>query len=230
MVRSAAIDPGVLNCYSTCIGRVKSLFNNPYFSRVWTFQEMLLGKQISMYRVNKDNLMLKIGELDTWMDLAIDSQDKAVKLFEWIDTSRALKTTSVNTVLRIIEEDLFELEGLLIQVKGINSAKTDIINGGPHWWHKNHKGISSAISLRERYCRETRDIFRGLLGIFSGLFTPEEIETHINGDDVEKMSFKFFRQLSIRTGYAWTKLAISSAEGATVTGSQWYHQPESLSR
>ncbi|KAG5756402.1 hypothetical protein H9Q72_002820 [Fusarium xylarioides] len=46
-VRSAAIDMGVINCYSTCIERVTSLFDNDYFTRVWTFQEMILGKNIT---------------------------------------------------------------------------------------------------------------------------------------------------------------------------------------
>ena len=49
MVMSAAVDMGVLNCYSTCIGHVRSLFDNLYFSRVWTFQEMILGKNITLW-------------------------------------------------------------------------------------------------------------------------------------------------------------------------------------
>jgi hypothetical protein len=75
------------------------------------------------------------------------------------------------------------------------------------------KGISnifSAISIRPRQCKFKKDIFRGLLGIFSGLFTPEEVDRDLNGDDMEKISFAFFKQLSLKTGYAWTKLAISS--------------------
>ncbi len=35
IARAAAIDMGVLNCYSTCISRVKSVFKNAYFTRVW---------------------------------------------------------------------------------------------------------------------------------------------------------------------------------------------------
>jgi hypothetical protein len=35
IVRAAAVDMGVLNCYSTCISRVKSIFTNAYFTRVW---------------------------------------------------------------------------------------------------------------------------------------------------------------------------------------------------
>ena len=46
IVRSAAIDMGVLNCYSTCINQVRSLFHNFYFTRVWTFQEILLGSDL----------------------------------------------------------------------------------------------------------------------------------------------------------------------------------------
>jgi hypothetical protein len=213
-VRSAAIDMGVLNCYSTCISRVQSLFNNSYFSRVWTFQEMLLGKNITMYGINEKSISC-IGELDTWMDLATDSKDKAYKLQAWITTSRVLRTASVNAILRIIEEDCLILDGLQTQVEGIGCARTDIINGGPQWWYENHKGISnifSAISITPRECEQRRDIFRGLLGVFSGLFTPEEVEREMMGDDIDRISFAFFKQLSIKTKHAWTKLAISSGE------------------
>lgn len=107
------------------------------------------------------------------------------------------------------------LNSLQTQVKGINSARSDIINGGPYWWYENYKGISnvfSVVSIRPRKCDQRVDIFRGLLGVFSGLFTPEEIERDISGDDLEKISFAFFKQLFTKTGYAWTKLAISSGE------------------
>lgn len=214
IVKSAAIDMGVLNCYATCINRVISIFDNLYFTRVWTFQEMLLGKNITMYGIS-DKGIACIGELDTWMDLATDSKDKAVKLEDWIKNSRRLITTSVNAILGIIEEDCLILNDLQTQVHGISSARTDIISGGPNWWYENYKGISnvfSAISMRPRECEKRRDIFRGLLGVFSGLFTPEEIERDMMGDDIEKISFAFFKQLSIKTGYAWTKLAISSGE------------------
>lgn len=81
IVRSAAIDMGVLNCYSTCIGRVRSIFQNVYFTRVWTFQEMLLGKNITMYGIHNKTLAISpLGDLETWMDLATDSNDKAWKL------------------------------------------------------------------------------------------------------------------------------------------------------
>src|SRR4029079_12968481 len=95
---------GVLTFYSPCVSHVKSLFDNPYFFRVWTFQEMILGKNITMWGINQEKIS-HIGELSIWMDLAIDSQDKAVKLLKWIRESRALKTGSVNAILRIIEED-----------------------------------------------------------------------------------------------------------------------------
>ncbi len=39
--RSAGMDIGVMNCYNTCVSHVKSLFDNEYFTRVWTFQEMI---------------------------------------------------------------------------------------------------------------------------------------------------------------------------------------------
>lgn len=81
--RSASVDMGVLNCYSTCIKHVKSLFANLYFSRVWTFQEMLLGKKITLWGINLQSISY-IGELDIWMDLATDSKDKAYKLLGWI--------------------------------------------------------------------------------------------------------------------------------------------------
>lgn len=213
IVRSAAIDMGVLNCYSTCISHVRSLFHNLYFSRVWTFQEMILGKNITMWAINHGSIS-SIGELHTWMDLATDSKDKAYKLQAWIESSRVLKSGSVNVVLRIIEEDNLDLTLLQAHVMGIHSARTDVINGGPYWWRDNYKGISnifSAISITPRECKARADIFRGLLGVFSGLFTAEEIEKDMTGD-MEMISFNFFKQLSIKTEYAWTKLAISSRE------------------
>ena len=214
IVRSAAIDMGVLNCYSTCIKHVKSLFDNLYFSRVWTFQEMILGKNITMWGINPESVSC-IGQLHTWMDLATDSKDKAYKLQAWIENCRVLETGSVSAVLRIIEDDNEDLGILQTQVRGISSARTDIINGGPSWWYENWMGVSnifSAISITPRNSTKRADLFRGLLGIFSGLFTPEEIERDISGDDMEKISFSFFKQLSSKTGRAWTKLAISSGE------------------
>jgi hypothetical protein len=205
---------GVLNCYSTCISYVRSLFDNPYFTRMWTFQEMILGKNITMWGINPKSISC-IGEFNTWMDLATDSKDKAAKLQAWIELCRVHKTASVNAILRIIEEDNLSLDSLQLQVMGIYSARTDIINGGPNWWYQNYKGISnifSAISLTSRKCKEKADIFRGLLGIFSGLFTAEEIDNQMSGDDIEKISFNFFKQLSTKTMCAWTKLAISSKE------------------
>ena len=80
IVRSAAVDMGVLNCYATCINHIRSLFDNMYFTRVWTFQEMILGKNITLWAVNPQRINC-IGELDTWMDLATDSKDKAYKLW-----------------------------------------------------------------------------------------------------------------------------------------------------
>ena len=213
-VRAAAIDMGVLNCYSTCISHVRSLFDNLYFSRMWTFQEMILGKNVTMWGLNPESISY-IGELHVWMDLATDSKDKAYKLQAWIENCRVLKTGSVNAILRIIEDDNQTLNSLQTQVKGISSARADIINGGPYWWRENYKGISnifSAVSIRPRKCKQRADIFRGLLGVFSGLFAPEEIERDMFGDDIEKISFNFFRQLSMKTGHAWTKLAISSGE------------------
>jgi hypothetical protein len=133
---SAAIDLGVLNCYATCIGRVKSLFENVYFTRVWTFQEMLLGKNITIYAMNKDNREC-VGELATWMNLATDCFDKATKLKVWIDDSRVVKNALVYTVMRIIHDDLRDLRFLSAQARGINTAKSDIINGGPFWWRDN---------------------------------------------------------------------------------------------
>ena len=214
VVRAAAVEMGVLNCYSTCISHVRSLFQNLYFSRVWTFQEMLLGKNITMWGVNEKTISC-IGYLHTWMDLATDAKDKAYKLQAWIDTCRVLKSASVKAVLATIEADKLTLSFLQIQVKGINSARTDIINGGPHWWVHNYKGISnvfSAVSLRPRGCVQVADIFRGLLGVFNGLFTAAEIEREMPDDDIETSSFNFFRQLSEKTGYAWTRLAISSKD------------------
>ncbi|EMD87034.1 hypothetical protein COCC4DRAFT_73096 [Bipolaris maydis ATCC 48331] len=157
----------------------------------------------------------RIGELETWMGLALDSLDKSLKLQEWIQESRWVNNASIDAVLRVIEEDEWALRSLRQQVRGIESARTDIINGGPHWWHDNTKGVAnifSAVSLTPRSCGAEEDIFRGLLGIFSGLFTSEEIKEQLSGKDMEKMSFNFFKQLSIKTERAWTKLAISSRE------------------
>ncbi|KAI9778504.1 MAG: hypothetical protein M1839_008034 [Geoglossum umbratile] len=196
-VKSAALNPGLLNCYSTCTLYVRSLFDKLYFSRVWTFEEMLLGKNITMWGINKQSISC-IGALGDWINLATDSNDKALKLRNWITESRFL---------------IPELLGK--QVNGINSARTDIINGGPYWWCENHMGICnvfSAISIRPRSCYKKEDIFKGLLGVFNGLFTVEEIEREMSGDDMEKISFAFFKQLSIKTGRAWTKLAISHGE------------------
>jgi hypothetical protein len=214
MVRSTAVDMGVLNCYSTCVTRVMSLFRNFYFRRVWTFQEMILGKNVSLWAINPKGIV-SIGEFDTWMDLATDSKDRAHKLYWWIDSCRYLRSGSIDAILRIIDEDKLILNSLQIQVRGISSARSDIINGGRSWWYENIKGVSnvfSAISLTRRQCRYKKDIFRGLLGIFHGLFAPEEVDTILSGDDVEKLSFNFFKQLSMKTGYAWTKLAISSKD------------------
>ncbi|KAI8931100.1 hypothetical protein NX059_012110 [Plenodomus lindquistii] len=215
-VRSAAIDMGVLNCYSTCISHVQALFRNEYFKRVWTFQEMILGKNVLMWAVDGHHVS-RIGELTTWMDLATDARDKAHKLFAWIKSSRVLNTESVNAILGRIIEDELTLDDLQLQVKGIGAARVDIINGGPYWWLENHKGISnifSAISLTPRRCKASNraDVFRGLLGIFSGLFTPEEVERDMSDEDIEKTSFNFFKQLSTKTYLAWTKLAVSSTE------------------
>lgn len=218
-VRSAGIELGLLNCYSTCIDHVKSLFDNAYFRRVWTFQEMILGKNITMWGISPESVSC-IGALNTWVDLATDSCDKAIKLLGWIEKCRYLNTASVNAILRVISEDAVSLTALQTQVKGISSARTDVINGGPLWWCENYKGVSnifSAVSIRERECYKPPDIFRGLLGLFSGLFGPDEVERDLSGDDMGAISFAFFKQLSIKTGLAWTKLAVSSTE----RGEEW---------
>ncbi|ETS85745.1 hypothetical protein PFICI_03770 [Pestalotiopsis fici W106-1] len=214
IVRSAAIEPGLLNCYSTCVSRVTSLFSNRYFSRVWTFQEMLLGKNIHMWGLNKTEVA-PIGKLDNWMDLATDAKDKATKLYAWIETAREWKTASCDAVLAQIEADIERLEWLTVQAQGIVAARTDIVNGGPGWWRHNHDGVSnvfSAVSLRPRRCRDMEDIFKGLLGIFKGLFTYEEIQADFKDKTLDQMAFHFFKNLSIKTEYAWTRLAISSGE------------------
>ncbi|KAF7514062.1 hypothetical protein GJ744_004387 [Endocarpon pusillum] len=213
-VQAAAIDTEVLNCYSTCIGHVRSVFRNLYFSRVWTFQEMLLGNNITMWGINPERISC-LGALGIWMDLAIESEDKAVKLRDWITADRVLNPGGVNAILRIIKEDHESLINLQAQVKGINSARTDIINGGPRWWQQNFKGVSnifSAVSITPRKCQVNADVFKGLLGVFSGLFSPEEITREMSGDDMGSILLAFFKQLSTKTGYAWTKLAISSRE------------------
>ncbi|KAI0455696.1 heterokaryon incompatibility protein-domain-containing protein [Xylaria acuta] len=213
-VTSAGIDLGVMNCYNTCVEHVRSLLENEYFTRVWTFQEMILGKNIQIVGSTGGKLS-SIGSLYQWFDLASDCRDKAEKLYGWIWNPRAVETASVSLALTFIEDDKDTLIALQRQIRSINAARTDIISGGQYWWQENPSGVSnifSAISLRPRGCRDMQDLFRGLLGIFSGLFTPEEIREKISGDDIEKISFAFFKQLSTKTGHAWTKLSISSKE------------------
>lgn len=67
----------------------------------------------------------------------------------------------------------------------------------------------SAFPLKPRECGHNHDILGGLLGTFSSLCGPEEIERDLAGTDVEAVSF-CFKQLFLRTGGAWTKLAISN--------------------
>ena len=221
-VRAAAIDVGVLNCYSTCTHNVVSLFQNPYFTRVWTFQEMILGKNVRMWAIDSKHIS-DIGELNTWIDLATESTLKAAKLHDWIVQSRVLMSASVSAITRVIEEDIILLRNLQLVVMGIEGARTDIISGGPNWWYDNHKGISnifSAIAIIPRECSQEADLFRGLLGIFSGLFNADEIQRDLSGKDTKTMSFNFFKQLSIKTEHAWTKLAISTQKEEIVTGYQ----------
>ncbi|KAF2748416.1 hypothetical protein M011DRAFT_348347 [Sporormia fimetaria CBS 119925] len=215
-VRSAAVDMGILNCYSTSIKQVRTLFDHLYFKRVWTFQEMLLGKNITLWAINP-NTISEIGEFHIWMDLATDSMDKALQLRDWITGCRELRTGAISAIVRVIEEEILILSALQTQVRGIYCARTDIINGGPQWWYENYKGISnvfSAISIQPRSCNPQHrdDIFKGLLGIFSGLFSAQEIETQMSGTDLAQISFTFFKQLSLKTGWAWTKLAISTGD------------------
>jgi hypothetical protein len=213
-VRAAAVEPGILNCYATCITHVRAVFRNLYFSRVWTFQEMLLGKHITMWGVNPLDMRC-IGAFNTWMDLAIEASDKAVKLRKWVVECREFNTRGVAAILQLIVEDLTWLTFLRVQVQGLNSARIDIISGGPRWWYDNHKGICnvfSAISIWPRECEMRQDIFQGLLGVFTGLFAEDEIKGQLSGDNIEPIAFAFFKQLSIKTGQAWTRLAISSGE------------------
>ncbi|KAJ3571899.1 hypothetical protein NPX13_g5228 [Xylaria arbuscula] len=212
--KSAGMDVGVMNLYNTCISQVKSIFENEYFTRVWTFQEMILGKNLQIVGFT-DGQASNIGSLFQWMELARDCQDKAIKIRNWIDGPRVVNTASIQLVVGLIEDDIAHLSILKTMVMSIDAARIDIINGGPHWWVENQKGISnifSAISLTPRECSVMHDLFRGLLGIFSGLFTPEEILTEISGNDIDKISFAFFRRLSTQTGVAWTKLSISSRQ------------------
>ncbi|KAM7213449.1 Heterokaryon incompatibility protein (HET) domain containing protein [Rhypophila decipiens] len=212
--KSAHINLGVLNCYATCVNQVKAVFENVYFRRVWTFQEMLLGKNTTLWNVDKTTISCA-GELGVWMNLATDSRDKASKLYDWIENSRHLKTTTQSTILGWIDLDKDDLHSLQIVVQGINAARGDIINGGPSWWKRNPKGVSnvfSAISMIPRSAFWKPDTFTGLMGVFSGLFTPAEMERDMATTDLNALSFAFFKQLSIKTGQAWTKLAIGSGE------------------
>ncbi|QYS99450.1 HET domain-containing protein [Trichoderma simmonsii] len=214
IVKSASIDMGVLNCYSTCVNQVKAVFDNVYFKRVWTYQEMLLGKNTTLWSVDKTTLSC-VGELGVWMDLATDSMEKAGKLYDWIDDSRHLKTATQDTILTFINDDKDDLRVLQMIVESINAARGDILNGGSLWWKRNHKGaanVFSSISIIPRKATWKPDTFTGLLGVFSGLFTPAEFERDMTTTDLNALSFAFFKQLSIKTGQAWTKLAIGSGE------------------
>ncbi|KAH7132766.1 hypothetical protein EDB81DRAFT_904749 [Dactylonectria macrodidyma] len=108
------------------------------------FQEMLLGKNIAMWGINHKTISY-IGELETWMNLATRATDKAHKVQAWIELPRVLKPNAVNVILRVIEDDKVALQSLQVQAKGISSARTDVINGGPTWWYDNHRGISKRI-------------------------------------------------------------------------------------
>ncbi|KAI1812182.1 hypothetical protein GGS20DRAFT_559009 [Poronia punctata] len=213
-VRSAAIDLSVINSYATSVKPVISLLDNEYFAKVWTFQEMILGKNIEIIGVNLER-SCPLGTLEEWINLATEGVDKATKLVGWIEKPRILKTTSVNLVLQKIKDNISCLGRFQMIAGGIGCARTDIINGGQYWWVDNQTGISnifSAVSIIPRECRNPHDLFRGLLGIFHGLFTPQEIKDLISSDSMEEISFAFFKQLSIKTGLAWTRLSLSSGE------------------
>ncbi len=74
------------------------------------------------------------------------------------------------------------------------------------------RNVFSALSLRARRSKKEEDLFKGLLGVFNGLFTPAEIKRGLEGTDIEALSFAFFKQLSIKTKRAWTRLVTSSWE------------------
>ncbi len=131
------------------------------------------------------------------MDLAAASTDRAYKLQAWIGLPRDLKPNAVNAVLRVIEEDKPSPSYLQTKVKGIGSARTGIINRGPSWWHDSYEGMSnifSVLCITPRECQpgEDADVFKGLLGIFSGLFTAAEIGEKRNKERV----WAKFRSLS----------------------------------
>ncbi|KAK4466383.1 heterokaryon incompatibility protein-domain-containing protein [Cladorrhinum samala] len=228
-VRSAGVELGLLNAYATSTKYVQEVFQNFYFKRVWTFQEMLLGKNITIWGVKPENLkdIRCIGELGTWMDLAIEATDKALKLYEWINDARWTRNpSSVNAILSCIDEDKITLLLLQAQVKGIESARTDIISGGPGWWKQNFKGVAnvfSAISLTPRQASKPKpDLFKGLCGVFSGLFDVEEMGTLLSENlGMDQIAFHFFRQLSTKTGLAWTRLAISSRDRGVGASFNW---------
>jgi hypothetical protein len=180
------------------------------------FKRCFSGKNIILFAIN-DNSIFCIGQVNNWLDFATDCKDKAHKLCEWIEESRQESPAPVLTILRIIEDDYLTLSFLQIQVRGISAARLDIITGGSSWWYENYKGVSnvfSAISIIPRHCGKPGDIFRSLLGIFSDLFSPKEVHdqlmSHDKDDDMERISFAFFKQLYIKTGFAWTSLTASS--------------------
>jgi hypothetical protein len=111
IVRSAGIDMGVINCYSTCVHQVRSLLGNLYFTRVWTFQEMLLGQNITMYGIDEHHVSC-LGQFDSWMDLATETKDKAIALRDWIAQSRRLNTSSIGSYSSTALQDTLELRKL----------------------------------------------------------------------------------------------------------------------
>ncbi|GAB1314691.1 hypothetical protein MFIFM68171_04901 [Madurella fahalii] len=162
---------------------------------------MLLGKQINMWGIN-DKTIFNIGEFGTCVNLAIEAMDKAPKIRDWIDEFRVVKTDSVKAILSsILVLDILSLKGLRTQVRGIDSARTDILTG----W------TGGLIGGRVNDGRR-RTPSKGSSAPFSGLFTPDEIESQMTGHNMNAISFAFFRQLSVTTKVPWARLVLSTGD------------------
>jgi len=146
-IEYAAIEPGLLNGYSMCSNHIQSLFDHPYFSRAWCFPEMMLGKNLSIWGAN-EAAAFHLGDFQAWLELVREVRDKAMKLGTWVEAcSPPNASTAIGTILGALAGDEQRLESLQVELHGLTSARTDIINGGPYWWRENYMGISNLLAV-----------------------------------------------------------------------------------
>ena len=209
-----ALEMSLLNGYSTCVRQVQSLMADPYFSEAWVFQEMMLAKDVGLWGFNDvAGSYISLGDFRTWADAILRALGTCRGLQGWIKGLIGPESATVNAVLNILDEDLRSLETLPREMDGINDSRADILKEGSLWWHNGEYRIANLFSVyssRPRVGTQGRDIFSALLGIFSGLFTPNEIrETLTRHIAIDDTSFVFLQRLSLATGCAWTRRALS---------------------